>query len=143
MTRILCVLLGGCYMYVAPERPTALAGREIQLSLTDAGAVALAPVIGPAAESVAGKVVEDRRDAIVLALENVHHRDGQAVRWRGERVAVDRAFVSTAGERVFSPVRTAFFSGIVGTALVVARQAFGGQGRGGGGVGVGQSGSPR
>jgi hypothetical protein len=130
-------------MYVAPERSARLTGRAIQLSLTDSGAMVLAPVIGPSAESVSGRVVDEPRDAIVLALEHVHHRDGQEVRWRGERVAFDRALTAGTGERVFSPARTAFFSGLVGTALVVARQAFGGKGGGGGGAGVGQSGSPR
>jgi hypothetical protein len=130
-------------MYVPSERPGPLTGREIQLSLTDLGTATLAAVVGPWAESVSGRIVEDRDSAFVLAVERVHLRGGQEVRWRGERVTIDRLLTARAGERVFSPIRTALFSGLVGAAFIVARQGFAGRGSGGGGAGVGQSGSPR
>ena len=137
------VCLSSCYEYVAPEHAGPMAGREIQLSLTDSGTTTLAAVVGPWAESVSGRIVEERDSAFVLAVERVHLRGGQEVRWRGERVTIDRVLTARAGERVFSPIRTALFSGLVGTALLVARNAFAGHGSGGGGAGVGQSGSPR
>ena len=143
-SRLLPVLCtSACYLYVSPEPATRLAGREVDLPLTDSGSVALAPVIGPRAESVTGRVIEARDSALVLALEHVRQRDGQDVRWRGEQVTINRSLIDGAGQRAFSPVRTALFSGLVAAAFVVARQAFAGHGSGGGGAGVGQSGSPR
>ena len=140
---VAAVCLSGCYEYVAPEGASPMTGREIQLSLTDSGTTTLAAVVGPWAESVSGKIVEERDSAFVLAVERVRLRGGQEVRWRGERVTIDRLLTARAGERVFSPIRTALFSGLVGTALLVARNACAGHGSGGGGAGVGQSGSPR
>ena len=137
------VFLSGCYEYIAPEGASPMTGREIQLSLTDSGTTTLAAVVGPRAESVSGKIVEERDSAFVLAVDRVHLRGGQEVRWRGEHVTIDRVLTAGTGERVFSPIRTALFSGLVGTALLVARNAFAGHGSGAGGAGVGQAGSPR
>jgi hypothetical protein len=130
----------GCYGYVAPPRGASLAGREAQLRLSDSGAVVMASAIGPAAESVVGRVVSDTGTTVVVALAQVRRRDGDEVDWRGERIAISRTLITGTGTRRFSPSRTALFSGIIGAALIAARQAFQGLGTGGGGGGVGQSG---
>ena len=134
------LLLSGCYAYLPATSGRSLAGRAAELSLTDSGAVVLGPVIGPAAQSVAGRVVGDGNGSYVVSLENVHHRDGHDVRWRGERIVIPRALTSAAGERRFSPTRTALFAALATTALVSARQAFAGEGSGGGGAGIGHTG---
>ena len=130
-----------CYGYVAPPRGASLAGRDAQLSLSDSGAVMLASSIGPAAEGITGRVVSDSGSAYVVALFAVRRRDGDETAWRGEQLVVPRAFVIDAGQRHFSPTRTALFSGIVSAGLLAARLAFQGRGSGGGGGGVGQSGA--
>jgi hypothetical protein len=133
------VLLSGCYGYVAPGTGSSLVGSEAQLQLSDSGAVVLASKIGPAAQSITGRVVTDSGAAYVVSVASVRQRDGNETLWHGEHVLVDRALVMNAGTRRFSPSRTAFFSGIVSVGLLAARQAFLGHGSGGGGGGIGGS----
>jgi hypothetical protein len=111
--------------------------------LSDSGAVVLASTIGPAAESVVGRIVSDSGSAYVVAIMLVRRRDGDETSWRGEQVVVPRSLVTEAGQRRFSPSRTALFGGLVSATLVAARLAFQGHGSGGGGGGVGQSGGLR
>lgn len=129
--------LCGCYGYVAPPRGSSLVGREAQLWLSDSGAVVLASKIGPAAESITGRVVTDSASGYVVSLASVRQRDGDETLWHGEYVLVDRTLITEAGARRFSPSRTALFSGILSAGLVAARLAFGGHGSGGGGGGIG------
>lgn len=133
----------GCYGYVAAARGEPLAGREAQLWLSDSGAVVLASSIGPAAESLVGRVVTDTGTVVVLAVERVRQRNGSEIEWQGERIAVSRTLIVDAGTRRFSPSRTALFSSILGAGLLAARQAFQGKGSGGGGGGLGRSGGFR
>jgi len=129
--------LCGCYGYVAPPHGSSLVGSEAQLRLSDSGAVVLASKIGPSAESITGRIVTDTARAYVVALSSVRQRDGDETLWHGEHVLVDRALITEAGTRRFSPSRTALFSGILSAGLVAARLAFGGHGSGGGGGGIG------
>ena len=137
------VLLGGCYGYLTPPPDESLAGRSAQLWLSDSGAVVLASMIGPAAESLVGRVLSDTGATVIVALERVHQRGGNETDWRGEQIAVSRTLIIDTGTRRFSASRTALFSGIVGAGLIAARQAFQGRGTGGSGGGVGRSGGFR
>lgn len=138
-----CLAAIGCYGYVAPPRGTSLLGRDAQLQLTDSGAVVLASTIGPAASAVIGRVVADSGAVYVLSLTGVRQRSGDETPWRGERIAVAHALVTSADARGFSPSRTALFSSILSIGLIAARQALHGAGTGGGGGGIGRSGQPR
>lgn len=133
----------GCYGYVTPSPGGSLAGHQAELSLSDSGAVVLAPVIGPHADALVGRVLADSGATVVLALDRVRQRGGSEVEWRGERVQVSRALITDVGTRRFSPSRSAFFGGLVGVGLIAARQAFQGKGSGGGGGGTGQTGVPK
>lgn len=126
----------GCYGYTTPPPGASLAGSEAQLWLSDSGAVVLASAIGPAAESVMGRVVSDSDAIYVVALATVRRRDGEETSWRGERVSIPRILVIDSGTRRFSLSRTALFSGLVSASLLAARQAFQGRGSGAGGGGV-------
>ena len=131
------VWLCGCYGYVAPHPGASLVGSEAQLQLSDSGAVVLASKIGSSAEAITGRIVTDSAPGYVVSVASVRQRDGGETLWHGEHVLVDRALVTTAGTRRFSPSRTAFFSGILSVGLLAARQAFLGRGSGGGGGGIG------
>ena len=131
--------LCGFYGYIAPPRGSSLVGNEAQLRLSDSGAVVLASKIGPSAESITGRVVVDSASSYIVALSSVRRRDGDETIWRGEKILVERALVTEAGTRRFSPSRTALFSGIVSAGLVAAKLAFQGHGSGGGGGGIGGS----
>lgn len=131
------VLLLGCYGYVVPPTGSSLVGTEAQLQLSDSGAVVLASKIGPAAESITGRIVTDSVPGYVVSVVSVKQRDGNETFWHGEHVVVDRTLITQAGMRRFSPSRTALFSGILSAGLVAARLAFQGHGSGGGGGGIG------
>ena len=136
------VWLSGCYGYVAPGPGSSLVGSEAQLQLSDSGAVVLASRIGPAAESITGRILTDTPPGYVVSVVSVKQRDGSETYWHGEHVVVDRMLVTHAGTRRFSPSRTALFSGVLSVGLLAARQAFLGRGSGGGGGGI-SGGQPR
>ena len=123
------VLLGGCYGYY-PVTPPGPVGRQVELTLTDSGAVVLGRQIGPYAEAVSGRVAADSANAIVVAMTGVRQRDGNETDWKGEHVSFPRQLVATMAERRFSRARTVLFSGAMAVALVAVRQALGGTGFG-------------
>jgi len=131
------VALCGCYGYVAPMPGSSLVGSEAQLWLSDSGAVVLASRLGPAAESITGRILTDSTPSYVVSVAAVRQRNGNETLWHGERVVVDRMLITQAGARRFSPSRTALFSGVLSMGLLAARQAFLGRGSGGGGGGIG------
>jgi hypothetical protein len=133
----------GCYAYVPPTNDTSLAGREVQLSLSDSGAVVLASTIGPSAEVINGRVLRENPTSLLVAVSSVRRRAGNESQWTGEPLTVPRILVNNAGERRFSPSRTALFSGAIAVGLVAVRQAFQGRGGSGGGGRVGGGTSPQ
>jgi hypothetical protein len=137
----LLALPGACYGYypVTGATPT---GRDVQLTLTDSGAVILAPRIGPSADMLYGRVAGDSASAMLLALTAVHQRDGNEVDWKGEHVAVSRPLIARLDERRFSRARTAVFGTALAVALIAIRQGF--QGKGAGfGNGLNGQGAPK
>src|SRR4051812_10171124 len=121
------VLLGGCYGYYPSSGPSPV-GRDVELTLSDSGAVALARQIGASAQAVRGRYATDSANALILAVTGVHQRDGNDVDWKGEHVAFPRPLVMKVEERRFSRARTALFTGMVAIAAVALRQAFSGDG---------------
>jgi hypothetical protein len=127
----------GCYAYVPPSTDTSLAGREVQLSLSDSGAVVLASTLGPSADAINGRVIRESDTSLYVAVSSVRRRSGNESPWTGEPLTIPRILVNNAGERRFSTSRTVLFSGAMAVALVAVRQAFHGQGGGGGGGRIG------
>jgi hypothetical protein len=123
----LLVLLSGCYGYYPSISPTP-AGQDVQITLTDSGAVVLARQVGPSAEAIRGRVSSDSANALVLAVTGVRQRDGNDVDWKGERVAIPRLLVTTVEERRFSRARTVVFGAAVAISAFALRQAFSGEG---------------
>ena len=136
----LLVLVSGCYGYY-PITESSPAGHDVQVTLTDSGAVALARQIGPFADALNGRLVSVSGNDYVLAMASVHQRDGNETSWRGERVAVPRPLVARLEERRFSRGRTTLFSGAVAIALVAVRQAFQGTGSSSPGSGLSTGGT--
>jgi len=123
----LIVLLGGCYGYYPPASPAPV-GRDVEVTLSDSGTMALSRQVGPSAEAVRGRFATDSANALVLAVTGVHQRDGNDVDWKGERVVIPRPLVVKVEERRFSRARTALFTGAIAIAAVALRQAFSGDG---------------
>lgn len=129
---VLASLAGsGCFGYYQPLT-TDLAGRRVQLSITDSGSVVLAPRLGPQVEAVEGLLHADSGSQYVVSVLATRRRDGQESDWRGENVAIQRALVSSVTERRFSRSRTAVFTTLSGIAIAATKHAFGG----GGGAGA-------
>ena len=124
----LTTLVGSaCYGYYPPETAN-LTAREVQVSLTDSGAVALAPRIGYAVESVDGRVLADTASHLLLSVMGTQRRDGIENPWKGEPVDIPRTLVAGVAERRFSRARTALFLTATTIAMVAIKHAFGGAG---------------
>jgi len=134
---VLAVLLGGCYGYY-PVTPPGPVGRQVELTLTDSGAVVLARQIGPFAEAVSGRLAADSANSVIVSMSGVRQRDGNETSWKGERVSIPWPLVSRVSERRFSRARTILFGGATAVALVALRSALGGSGFGS--MGSGQDG---
>jgi hypothetical protein len=117
----------GCYGYYQPVNSN-LTGHQIQLSLTDSGAVILAPQVGFGIESVDGKLVTDSAARYVVSVSGIRRRDGMEADWRGEPVYIPHALVSSVMERRFSRARTTLFAVATTIALATVKHAFGGAG---------------
>src|SRR6266487_5975815 len=83
----------GCFGYYRPITPD-LAGRRVQLSLTDSGAVVLAPRLGNGIESVDGTLTADSAAQYAVSVLSTKRRDGQENDWRGEPVLIPHSLVS-------------------------------------------------
>jgi len=117
----------GCYGYYQPMA-SSLAGHQIQLSITDSGAVVLAPQVGVGIESVDGKLVSDSDSRYIVSVTGVRRRDGLESDWKGEPLYIPHALVSTVMERRFSRARTTLFAVATTIAMVAVKHAFGGAG---------------
>jgi hypothetical protein len=115
----------------------------VRLALTDSGAVGLAAQLGPATEEVSGRLVRDSAGAYVLSVLGTRRRGGIETDWRGEYVAVPRAFVARAEARRFSRRRTALAGVALVAATLGARAAFWGPGGVFGGAPPGGGQGPR
>ena len=117
----------GCYGYYQPMTSN-LTGRQLQLSITDSGAVILAPQVGFGIEAVDGRLVADSASRYVVSVSGIRRRDGLQSDWKGESVYIQHVFVSTVMERRFSRARTTLFAAATTIAMVAMKRAFGGAG---------------
>lgn len=125
---ISAVLLCGCYDYLPAPRTVPLAGRRIQVTLTDEGSAALAPQVGPSAEALGGTLLSDSEGSYVISVRTVRNRAGWETGWKGEEVRVPQRVVMRLEQRRLSKTRTTIGSIALVAALVAAQKAFGGPG---------------
>ena len=117
----------GCFGYYQPSTAD-LEGRRVQLSLNDAGSALLAPQLGPSVADVEGILAEDSAGVLALSVLGITRRDGQENSWRGERVPIPRAVVTSVTERRFSRARTVLFVAGSAIGIYATKRAFGGAG---------------
>jgi hypothetical protein len=118
------VAAGGCYDYVpVRQAPTALPKEEVELALTDSGAVVLARDIGPASTAIDGTLVGDSAGRFTIAVRQVRRRDADPAPWRGERIAVPHAFVASVRTRQLSRTRTVLAGVGAVAGVILARTA--------------------
>jgi hypothetical protein len=132
---VLCALSGlGCYEYLPARNSASLQGQRVQFSLTDSGAVVLAPKVGPSVEAIEGELLADTAGTYVVAVALTRGRGGTEIDWRGERVAVAHGLVSSVAQRRFSPTRSAFAGALMTAGIVAVTVGLRGGGESSGGL---------
>ena len=132
LSRITALSLGltlgptlGCYGYYPPSTGD-LTGRTVQLVITDAGAIELAPRLGTSVQSVSGAVISQTAAGFTISVTETQRRDGVESMWRGETIEIPRPLISSTMERHFSRARTILFLGATSLAMVGIKHSFGG-----------------
>ena len=124
-------LVTACYSYQHAGPADAVApatGSHIQVRLTQQGAVALAPQIGPQAVTVEGDVVSADADSLRLAVREVQDARHITTEWKGEHVAIPRDAIASVGERRLSVGATALLGGLAAGSVIAAAGIFSGSG---------------
>lgn len=124
------LVASACYAYAPLPHPEPGLGSRVSATLTDAGSLELARLLGPRITTVSGRVVATSEDTLVLAVLKVTSFSEEETFWAGEEVPLPRRLVATLRGRTFAPGRSLF----VGSGLVVGSialyAAFGGFGKG-------------
>src|SRR5262245_21015503 len=88
----LCAL-AGCFVYRPAETRNTPAGKQIEVTLNQQGAQAMAPQVGPAAYLVAGVLMGDDSAAIEMRFARVHRTDGKSFKGEGVMLRVPHEYV--------------------------------------------------
>jgi hypothetical protein len=117
-TVVACFSLG-CYVGTPLTSARPVAGSRVQLSLTDAGTVAMASQLGPSRVGLEGDIAAASDSSLVLALRTVTDRRGIDEFWAGEQVTVPRAAIASISQRNLSARRSALLA-IAAVAFTIA-----------------------
>ena len=113
--------LTACYQYVPVVTTQLPSGTRVSLGLTDPGRVALADAVGPGVQRIEGQLLNTTDTAVVVSVLAVQHVDlGVPVKWRGERVAISRNFVSDVREWRLSKSKSWLLAGFVVAGAIAA-----------------------
>jgi hypothetical protein len=107
------------------EGSTPPPGLEVRLSLSDAGSVQMAPLIGPRIGAIDGRAMESSDSALVLAVEAVVAHSGHSMAWSLERLSVPRNAVTHVSTRTLDTKKTWLMAGLTVVSAFVVSQAFG------------------
>ena len=114
----------GCYRYTPIESQAQPSlGADVRVLLTDAGAVALAPLIGNRVALVDGRLVAAADTSLTISVTGTTDRLGNETPWRGEQVAIPRPMVDGFQRRTLDRGKSYVVGGL--TAGVVAAVAVG------------------
>ena len=98
------------------------------LGLNDQGRVTLGRSVGPAAETIEGKLQTKTDSAYVISVSAVRYFNGGTNTWSGEPLTVGTSSVQQAQERRFSASKTALVVGGAAAAVltfILTRSIFG------------------
>lgn len=120
----------GCYSNVPVWTGTPAAGRQVTVTLTDAGRTTLADELGPGARRLTGLLVSLEDSVYVVDVSAVEYVSGSdPTRWNGERIRVGRQYVGGVSERRLSRSRSWLMAGLaVATVALVSTIAITGYG---------------
>jgi hypothetical protein len=119
--------ISGCYTFM-PAAMNPAPGTDMVLGLNDQGRVTLGRSVGPAAETIEGKLQSKTDSAYVISVSSVRYFNGGSNTWSGEPLTVGTSSVQQAQERRFSASKTALAVAVTaGAALafILTRTLFG------------------
>ena len=129
----------GCYAYTPLETPAPAPGARLKVELTDQGTADLAPLVGPGAVSLAGRLEERGPESLTLAVSAVEFRRREEEFWDGEPVTIPQPAIARVFERRVSRTRSTLASiAVVAGAVILVdlfsggETLFGGKSGGGG-----------
>ena len=127
LVRVLPLLLAlaSCYRFTPIEGESPERGLEVRLSLSDEGAVRMAPMIGPRISAIDGRIVEPGDTAIVLAVQAVVAQSGRSMSWSQERLTVPRSAVSSIRTRTLDRKRSWIVAGLSVVGAIALGEVFG------------------
>lgn len=127
VTVFLLGFISGCYTFT-PATTNPAPGTEMVLGLNDQGRVTLGQSVGPAAETIEGKLQSKTDSAYVISVSSVRYFNGGTNAWSGEPLSVGTSFVQQAQERRFSAGKTALAVAVAAgaaIAFILTRSLFG------------------
>jgi hypothetical protein len=102
-------------------------GTEMGFEISDAGRLALGGSIGPEISQIQGRVVDSDSGSFLVAVTDVQFFRGGEQTWTGEKVKLQKSYITRYYEKRFSKGRTVTMSalGIAATALIVSQTILG------------------
>ncbi len=108
----------GCYTHRQIDTEVVPVGTRIVAQLTERGTLEMTDSLGGSAVSVSGRVQSASVDRMIVALNRVTMRQGNAVTWSGEPVGIPRTYVNRVRERKFSAWRSMLTGAIVASGFL-------------------------
>jgi hypothetical protein len=128
---------GACYRYTPIDSTSPALGSEVRVRLTDAGALALAPLVGNRIELVDGRISSVADTSVTLSVTGTTDRLGSEVPWKGEQVVFPRSTFASLERRSLDKGKSYLVGGIaaglvaaVGIGFTVSGNGSGGQSSG-------------
>ncbi len=130
LTRPVAALLcaatfGGCYRYAVAAPGALPSDGHVRVALTDAGVVALAPVVGASVNGLEGSVVRQTGDTLVVRADRLLTTANVDVAWTGGDLALPAAWRESVGRRELAVGRTAAVTAggiaLVGAVIAIVR----------------------
>jgi hypothetical protein len=132
-----------CYRYAPIDLPAQPSlGSDVRVLLTDAGALALAPLIGNRIALVDGRLVAVADTSVTVSVTGTTDRIGNETSWRGEEVTIPRPMVDGFQRRTLDRGKSYVVGGIAAGLVAVVGIGVTISGDGGGSRG-GQGGTPK
>ena len=113
-------LISGCYGFIQKPVTDVAPDDVIEVSINDAGRVALASRAGPEITRLQGKVVSRSDTAINLMVSHVMYINGALNRWQGQELTLRNQDVTQVSERTFSRRRTLVLAVVIGAVAAIA-----------------------
>ena len=116
----------GCHSYTVVPASELSPGASARVDLTDRGRLDLAPVLGPRASAVDGRVAQRTDSAVVLNVATVFRESGVEEGWRGEAVTLPQSTIAQVQLERVSSAKSGLFAGGLVAAVALAAVAFSG-----------------